>query len=60
MSEFSIKVRELRKKMGVTKKELAAQVGVSDSTITRWETDKAKPGSPETIKRLIEVANGIH
>lgn len=60
MNEFGTQVRILRKKMGVSRKELAAQVGVSDTTVSRWETGKQKPSDPEIIKNLIEVANGLH
>lgn len=60
MSEFSSQVIKLRERLGVSKIEMGRKVGVSGNTITRWERGEAKPKHPETIKRLIEVANGVH
>lgn len=59
MSEFSIRVKELRSRLGISKKEMALRVGVSDSTITRWERGISKPASTETIENLIHIANGL-
>ena len=59
MNEFGIKVTELRERLHVSKKELGLMIGVSDSTISRWERGKAKPQNNETIERLISVANGL-
>ena len=37
-------IQELRKEKGITQKELADILHVSDKTISRWETGKGYPG----------------
>lgn len=32
-------IKELREKRQVTQKELAGQIGISDKTISKWETN---------------------
>lgn len=58
-NKFGIQVMVLREKMHITKKQLGMMVGVSDTTIGRWENGKSKPQSTEVIERLISVANGL-
>ena len=41
--DYSIKINALRKKLNITQEELAHELGVSFSTINRWETGKSKP-----------------
>ena len=36
-------IRRLRKKLGLTTRQLAAQVGVSHVSIVHWETGSRKP-----------------
>ena len=43
MEHFKEKVRELREKMGWAQEDLARQVGVSLSTVQRWEKQGARP-----------------
>ena len=50
---FSVNVRKLRKKLGMTQKELASAIGYSEKTISKWETD----GSVPSIDALFRVAN---
>jgi transcriptional regulator with XRE-family HTH domain len=48
-------ISEMRKDKGLTQKELADQVGVSDKTVSRWETGKGLPDTsimPELCKVL--------
>ena len=33
----------LRKEKGLTQKELAEQIGISDKTVSKWETDASVP-----------------
>lgn len=40
---FQDKVKELRKKLGISQEKLAARLGVSFSTVNRWEKGHAKP-----------------
>lgn len=41
--DFGSFIAELRKEQGITQKELADQVGVSDKAVSRWETGKNYP-----------------
>jgi len=38
-------IRQLRAALGLTQEQFAAKVGVTYSTINRWENDKGKPSS---------------
>ena len=42
-------MQEMRKKNGMTQKELAELIGVSDKTISKWETGK---GTPDTSMQV--------
>lgn len=48
-----LKLRELRKKCGMTMKELGKEMGVAESTISQYETGKRQPDY-ETLLRLGE------
>lgn len=48
-------IKRLRKRLGMTSQELATTLGVSISTVSRWETGKSKPSKLAVI-RLQEVA----
>lgn len=36
-------IAEVRKQVGLTQKELAEKIGVSDKTISKWECGKSIP-----------------
>jgi DNA-binding transcriptional regulator YiaG len=44
-------IRRLRLKLGLTQEQLAVRVGVSFSTVNRWEKGRSRP-SPLALKRL--------
>ena len=48
MEKLEEKVKELRKKMGWAQEDLARQIGVSLSTVQRWEK---KGGDPTRLAR---------
>lgn len=48
-----LKLRELRKKCGITMKELGLEIGVAESTISQYETGKRQPDY-ETLLKLGE------
>ena len=50
---FSINVRRLRKKHNLTQKSLADNIGYSEKTVSKWETE----GSIPSIEALFRVAN---
>lgn len=49
-----LRLRELRKKCGLTMKELGATLGVAESTISQYETGKRQPDY-EMLLRLSEL-----
>lgn len=46
-------VRQLRKKKGIQQKQLALEIGVSQPTVSDWESNKTDP-SGERLKKLAE------
>lgn len=48
------RIREIRKALGLTMKELGARVDVAESTISQYETGKRQPDN-ETLLKLGEV-----
>lgn len=49
-------IKKLRKELGLTQEQFAAKVGVTFSTINRWENGKGKP-SPLAMLRINELQN---
>lgn len=45
-----IRIREYRKRMGLTMKELGAMVGVSESCVGLWENGRRKPSYEKMLK----------
>ncbi len=56
MSEISISqmITELRVSLGLTQEQFAARIGVTLSTVNRWENSKGKP-SPLAMLRIEEL-----
>jgi len=48
------KIRDLRSKLGLTQEQFAAKVGVTFSTVNRWESAKSKP-SPLAMRQIEEL-----
>ena len=44
-------IRQLRADLGLTQEQFAAKIGVTVSTVNRWENDKGKP-SPLAMLRI--------
>lgn len=51
-------VKRLRKSLGLTQEQFAAKVGVTFSTVNRWENGKGKP-SPLAMLRIEELQNKL-
>ena len=51
-------IRGLRAKLGLTQEQFAAKVGVTFSTVNRWENDRGKP-SPLAMRRIEELREGF-
>lgn len=47
-------IRELRQQLRLTQEQFAAKVGVTFSTVNRWENGKSAP-SPLAAKRIEEL-----
>jgi putative transcriptional regulator len=56
MKEISEIIRQRRIALGLTQEQFAAKVGVTFSTVNRWENNKVKP-SPLALKRIKELQN---
>ena len=54
--EISKIVRELREALGLTQEQFAAKLGVTFSTVNRWENSKGKP-SPLAMRKIKELQN---
>ena len=48
------KIRKLRATLGLTQEQFAAKVGVTFSTVNRWENGKGRP-SPLAMLRIEEL-----
>lgn len=48
------KIRRLRNHLDLTQEQFAAKVGVTFSTVNRWEAGKSKP-SPLAMRRIDEL-----
>jgi len=53
MNDASVpeQIRDLRLRLGLTQEQFAAKVGVTCSTVNRWENGKSKP-SPMAMKLM--------
>lgn len=47
-------LREMRKKLGMTQVELAEALGVSQVTISSWETDRFAIQQPKILKLALD------
>lgn len=59
MAELQHRVRELRRKMGWVQEDLAREIGVSLSTVQRWERKKTRPTrmARKALQSLFQKAN---
>lgn len=53
MMEFSVAIKTFRQNSYMSQQEFASELGISFSTVNRWETGKAIPNY-QTMKRLLE------
>ena len=60
MENIAEQLKALRRQHGWSQEDLARELGVSFSTVNRWENGKAKPSklAKKQIKRLLSEANG--
>lgn len=55
MSRFAEELRALRKKRGMSLRELASATGMDFTYINKLENDRANPPSDEKIQRLCDI-----
>ena len=63
MNIIAVKISQRRKELGLTQKDLAEKLNISDKTLSRWETGKQIPDSliiPEIAKVLDISINEIY
>lgn len=51
-------VRSLREKLGLSQEKLAARMGVTFSSVNRWENGHSKP-SPLAVQKIEELVNEL-
>ncbi len=51
------KIREWRRKYGISQEELAKRLGVTQQAVAYWESGKKHP-KREIFKKLIKITNG--
>ncbi|GAB4335839.1 MAG: hypothetical protein Kow0089_05770 [Desulfobulbaceae bacterium] len=56
--DFPRLVRELRQRMGLSQEKFAARLGVTFSTISRWENGRARP-SPLALKQVEDLLRSM-
>jgi transcriptional regulator with XRE-family HTH domain len=56
--DISKMIRRLRGALGLTQEQFAAKIGVTFSTVNRWENGKGKP-SPLAMRRVEELQNEL-
>ena len=57
-SDTDIDVRALSDALGMTQEEFARAVGVSFTTVSRWETGRGRP-SPLALRRPTELSGQL-
>lgn len=53
-------IAEMRKKQGFTQKELADMLGVSDKTVSKWETGRSMPDNTILLKLCQSLAISVN
>lgn len=51
---FSQRLKELRNRIGLSQKELAGLLRVSQQSVAKWETDKSTP-NPAMLAQIAEI-----
>ena len=53
-ASFADRFHKLRQQRGITIREIERQIGISRSTIVRWEHGRTIPNSPDTMRILAD------
>lgn len=54
MSTFSERLKDERKKAGLTQEQIAKELGITRPAYTQYETDKTQP-SLETARKIADI-----
>lgn len=59
-ADYAERIRRMRKRLGMTQKQMAARLGVSHITVCRWEKGQIEPSAPswQQLRRLDEDDEG--
>jgi DNA-binding transcriptional regulator YiaG len=57
-NELAVTIRKLRATLGLTQEQFAAKVGVTWSTVNRWENGRGNP-SPLAMRRIKELQGDL-
>jgi len=57
--DISKMIRKVRSALGLTQEQFAARVGVTVSTVNRWENDKGKP-CPLAMRQIERLEQKIN
>lgn len=56
---FGDRVRKARRSAGLSSREFAAALGVTNSGLAQWETDRSLPRNPKAVAGQIEDLYGV-
>lgn len=56
---FGDRLRKVRREMGVTSRELAALLGVTNSSVAQWETDRVYPRHARGIAYQVQELSDV-
>lgn len=56
---FGDRLRKIRREMGLTSRELAAALGVTNSSVAQWETDRAYPRDSLGLAYQVQELTGV-
>lgn len=51
---FGDRLRKIRREMGLTSRELAAALGVTNSSVAQWETDRVYPRHAQGVAYQVQ------
>ncbi len=57
-TELARRIKGLRTKLGLTQEQFAAKIGVTFSTVNRWENDKGTP-SPLAMQQIDKLTKRV-
>lgn len=56
---FGDRVRKIRRTVGMSSRDFAAALGVTNSALAQWETDRSLPRDPALVAAQVEELTGV-